>query len=77
MVMLVIVLRCVQSYFVQSFVNSESTLESRDIQVIFVKHIPSLLLSASDNKLERYTVPIIVIVDIFCVFFVSMQVLWW
>lgn len=46
----------VQSYFVQSlnFVNSESTLESRDLQLIFAKHIPNLLLSASDNKLERY-----------------------
>jgi hypothetical protein len=42
------------SYSVKLFGNSESTLGSRDLQLMFVRHIPSLLLSASDNKLERY-----------------------
>ena len=46
----------VHSYSVKLFGNSESTLETRDLQLVFVRHIPSLLLSASDNKLERYLI---------------------
>ena len=51
------------------FGNSESTLGSKDLQLIFVRHIPSLLLSASDNKLERYTLctQLLTFVYILCV----------
>ena len=53
------------TYSAKSFGNSECTLGSKDLQLMFVRHIPSLLLSASDNKLERYVTSYPVVIE-FC-----------